>query len=174
MVKRLIGLFKSLHYISIKNFEIMSQVKVGSKIPFFKLKNQNNQIIDIEKLSGNKNLVIYFFPKDDTPGCTAEACSFRDEYEDFKAMDAEVIGISADSPATHKNFAFKYNLSFTLLSDIDKKVRKQFGVPSDFLGLIPGRVTYIVGKDGIVKHIFNSQFNATKHVSESIRVLESL
>lgn len=152
----------------------MSQVKVGSKIPLFKLKNQNNQVIDIETFLGKKNLIIYFFPKDDTPGCTAEACSFRDEYEEFKSLDAEVIGISSDSPDTHKIFSLKYNLSFTLLSDVGKKVRKKFGVPSDFLGLLPGRVTYIVGKDGIVKHIFNSQLNATKHVSESMRVLQSL
>lgn len=152
----------------------MNKVKSGSKIPNFSLNNQDKEIVHISDYIGKKNLVIYFYPKDDTPGCTAEACSFRDEYEDFKLLDAEVIGISAGSPDSHKNFATKHNLSFTLLSDDENKLRKLFGVSTNLLGLLPGRVTYIVDKKGVVIHIFNSQLNAKKHVSEAKKILENL
>lgn len=152
----------------------MNKVKSGSKIPNFSLKNQDNELIHISDYVGKKNLVIYFYPKDDTPGCTAEACSFRDEYEDFKLLNAEVIGISADSPESHKNFANKHNLSFTLLSDDDNKLRKLFGVPTNLLGLLPGRVTYIADKKGVVNHVFNSQLNAKKHVSEAKKILNEM
>lgn len=153
---------------------MMKKITLGSKLPGFSLPDQDGKIINIHNFIGKKNLVIYFYPKDDTPGCTAEACSFRDEFEDFKTLDAEVIGISADSPASHKNFAEKYKLSFRLLSDEGNEVRKLFGVPANFLGLLPGRVTYIIDKTGIVQHVFNSQFNARKHVSEAKKILESL
>ena len=149
----------------------MSKVKSGSKIPNFSLNNQDNELIHISDYIGKKSLVIYFYPKDDTPGCTAEACSFRDEYEDFKLLNAEVIGISADSPESHKNFATKHNLSFMLLSDNKNKLRKLFGVPTNLLGLLPARVTYIVDKNGVVIHIFNSQLNVKKHVSEAKKIL---
>ncbi|MEZ5083963.1 MAG: peroxiredoxin [Bacteroidales bacterium] len=152
----------------------MKKIALGSKLPVFSLKDQDNKIINSHDFIGRKNLVIYFYPKDDTPGCTAEACSFRDEFEDFKTLDAEVIGISSDSPASHKKFAEKYNLTFRLLSDEDNEVRKLFRVPTNFLGLLPGRVTYIIDKTGIVQHVFNSQFNARKHVSEAKKILESL
>lgn len=152
----------------------MNKITVGSKIPLFSLSNQNSEQTHIFDYVGKKNMVIYFYPKDDTPGCTAEACSFRDEYEDFKLLDAEVIGISADSPESHKNFATKHNLSFTLLSDDDNKLRNQFGVPTNLFGLLPGRVTYIVDKKGVVKHIFNSQLNARRHVLEAKKILIEL
>jgi len=150
------------------------KIEVGSKIPEFALPNQDGKSINSKDLTGTKNLVIYFYPKDDTPGCTKEACSFRDQFEDFTDLGAEVIGISSDSVKKHKNFAEKHRLPYTLLSDENKKVRKAFGVPADFLGLLPGRVTYIVDKKGIVRHVFNSQFNAEKHVSEALEVLRSL
>lgn len=150
------------------------KIKTGDKIPSFVLPDQNGQKVDIDNLIGKSNLVIYFYPKDDTPGCTAEACSFRDQFADFDDAGANVIGISSDSVKKHKQFAEKHNLPFTLLSDVNKKVRKAFGVPSDMLGLLPGRVTYIVDKKGVVKHVFNSQFNATKHVGEAIKILKQL
>jgi thioredoxin-dependent peroxiredoxin len=152
----------------------MMKLKVGSKIPQFVLPDQDGNNININDLTGKSNLVIYFYPKDDTPGCTAEACSFRDQFVDFKETGAEVIGISSDSVASHKKFAEKHNLPFRLLSDVNKQVRKAFGVPGDMLGLLPGRVTYVVDKQGIVRHIFNSQFNAAKHVEEAIGVLKQL
>ena len=119
-------------------------------------------------------MVIYFYPKDDTPGCTKEACSFRDFYEDFNEAGAMVIGISDDSPNTHADFAKKNNLPFTLLSDHGNKVRELLGVPKSLLGLIPGRVTYVIDKKGIVRHVFNSQFNVEKHVHEAIEVLKQI
>jgi peroxiredoxin Q/BCP len=118
--------------------------------------------------------VIYFYPKDDSPGCTKEACSFRDQFEVFKEADAMIIGISGQSVESHKEFAQKHRLSFTLLSDEGNKIRKQFGVPSDLLGLLPGRVTFEADKKGKVIYVFNSQTQATKHVDEALRILKEL
>jgi thioredoxin-dependent peroxiredoxin len=148
------------------------RIEKGSKIPTFTLPDQNGKTINIEDYIGKKNLVIYFYPKNDTPGCTAEACSFRDQFEDLRDAGAEIIGISSDSIQSHKRFAEKHRLPFILLSDAGKKVRRAFGVPGDFLGLLPGRVTYIVDKKGIVLHVFNSQFNAQKHVEEALNILK--
>ena len=147
-----------------------NRVKVGDDVPLFELKNQNNKIISLKDYIGKKNLVIYFYPKDDTPGCTKEACKFRDEFEDFTSLDAMVIGISSDNVASHKKFEEKYNLPFTLLADTNKKVRKLFGVPNS-MGFIPGRVTYIINKSGKVVYIFNSLKAAEKHVEEAKRFL---
>jgi peroxiredoxin Q/BCP len=118
--------------------------------------------------------VIYFYPKDDTPGCTKEACSFRDNYQEFTDAGVTVIGISADDVESHKKFADKYNLPYTLLSDTDNKVRKLFGVKGDLFGLIPGRVTFVVDKNGVIRHVFNSQMNAEKHITESLAAIEEL
>ncbi|ESU22209.1 peroxiredoxin [Flavobacterium enshiense DK69] len=120
-----------------------------------------------------KVLVIYFYPKDDTPGCTKQACFFRDQFEEFKDMGAEVIGISGDSVQSHKQFAKKYNLPFTLLSDDDKSLRKLFGVPTNLLGLLPGRVTYVVDKKGIVRLVFDSM-NAENHFPKVLEMVKSL
>jgi len=149
-------------------------VKVGDKTPNFKLKNSQGQTFELNNLIGKKVIVLYFYPKDFTPGCTAEACSFRDKYEDFKEAGAEVIGISSDSSSSHSRFRSKHDLNFILLSDVNKKVEKLYDVPRSLLGLLPGRVTYIIGKDGRVKHIFNSQFNATQHVNEAMKVVKRL
>lgn len=149
-------------------------IQIGDACPIFTLKNQHHEDFSIESVLGQKILVIYFYPKDDTPGCTAEACSFRDRYEDFKDLGCEVIGISSDSVKKHADFAAKHRLSFTLLADTDKRVRKAFGVPSNFLGLIPGRVTYIIDRKGIVRHIHNSLTKATTHIQESINAVKSL
>jgi peroxiredoxin Q/BCP len=152
----------------------MNEIKIGSSIPAFTLPDQNGNLLDINSLIGKKNLVIYFYPKDDSPGCTKEACSFRDQFEVFKEADAVIIGISGQSVESHKEFAEKHRLSFTLLSDEGDKLRKQFGVPTNLLGLLPGRVTYIADKTGRVIYIFNSQVQATKHVDEALRILREL
>jgi len=131
-------------------------------------------LFDINSVLGKKNLVIYFYPKDDSPGCTKEACSFRDQFEVFKEADAVIIGISGQSVESHKEFAEKHRLSFTLLSDVGNKVRKLFGVPTNLMGLLPGRVTYIADKKGKVIFIFNSQTKATEHVDEALRILKEL
>ncbi len=150
-----------------------SNLKVGDKIPSFTLKDQNNNIFSIDSILGKQAIVIYFYPKDDTPGCTKEACSFRDEFETFKNLDAKVIGISSDDVKSHKEFAKKYNLPFTLLADTDKDVRKMFGVPK-YLGMIAGRVTYVVDKKGTIVYIFNSMKKAEKHIEEALKALKAL
>ncbi|MFM2378316.1 MAG: hypothetical protein RLZZ143_894 [Cyanobacteriota bacterium] len=150
----------------------MAAIKVGDRVPNFSLPSQIGATVNIGDLIGKKSLVIYFYPKDDTPGCTAESCAFRDSYEVFTDAGAEVIGISGDSPQSHQQFAQKYNLPFTLLSDTDNRVRKLFGVPST-LFVLPGRVTYIIDKEGIVRHIFDSMLDFKAHVTESLNTIKS-
>jgi peroxiredoxin Q/BCP len=150
------------------------EVTTGSSIPGFSLHDQNDQLFDIGSVLGRKNLVIYFYPKDDSPGCTKQACSFRDQFEVFREADALIIGISSGSVKSHKEFESKYNLNYTLLSDEGNRIRKLFGVPTNFLGLVPGRVTYVVNKEGKVVFIFNSQMNAEQHVTEALQILKAL
>ncbi|NCR59329.1 MAG: peroxiredoxin [Microcystis aeruginosa LL13-06] len=150
----------------------MAAIKVGDRVPNFSLPSQTGTTVNVTDLIGKKSLVIYFYPKDDTPGCTAESCAFRDSYEVFTDAGAEVIGISADSPQSHQQFAQKYNLPFTLLSDSDNRVRKLFGVPST-LFVLPGRVTYIIDQEGIVRHIFDSMLDFKAHVTESLNTIKS-
>lgn len=150
------------------------KVTVGSKVPAFELKNQYDELFSVDSVIGKKNLVIYFYPKDDSPGCTKEACSFRDQFAVFADADAMIIGISAQSVESHLAFAQKHRLNYLLLSDTGNKVRNLFGVPSNLFGLIPGRVTYIVDKKGVVVYLFNSQMSAEKHVDEALRILQSM
>tara|TARA_R110002050_G_scaffold41242_1_gene100083 strand:+ start:84931 stop:85464 length:534 start_codon:yes stop_codon:yes gene_type:complete len=146
----------------------------GSKVPKFELKNQNGDLFKVADYIGKKNLVIYFYPKDDTPGCTKEACKFRDEFEVFTDLEAMVIGISSDSPESHTKFIEKYNLPFTLLSDEEDVVRKAFGVKGKFMDMIPGRVSFIVDKKGIIQYVFDSMGNAEQHVDEARKILENI
>lgn len=148
-------------------------IRVGDLAPDFTLPNQSGQPVTLSDFLGKKAVVLYFYPKDNTPGCTIESCTFRDSYDAFQTNGAEVIGISSDSPTSHQQFATKYNLPFTLVSDEGSKIRNAYGVPST-LGLLPGRVTYIIDLDGKVRHIFNSQFNPKAHVSEAMQVLQTL
>ena len=147
-------------------------LKIGDKIPSFTSIDSKGNSFDIKEYIG-KPLVIYFYPKDDTPGCTIQACTFRDKYEDFKALGAEVIGISSDSLKSHQKFASRYKLPFILLSDFDKKIRVQFGVPNDFLGLIPGRATYVIDKKGVVQLIFDST-SAKIHIEKALEILKTM
>jgi thioredoxin-dependent peroxiredoxin len=148
------------------------QIAEGDKVPQFSLPDKNGNIFDLKDHLGKKNLVIYFYPKDETSGCTAEACAFRDNFEVFKERDAEVIGISADSPESHKKFAENHHLPYILLSDRNNEVRKLYGVPNSMLGIIPGRVTYVVDKIGIVRLVFNSQTHIDEHISKALKVLD--
>ena len=152
----------------------MENLTVGSSVPKFELKDQNGHLFFLDSVLSKKNLVIYFYPKDDSPGCTEQACSFRDQFEVFADADALIIGISAQSVESHFEFAKKHRLNFTLLSDRGNKVRKLFGVPGNLFGLIPGRVTYIINKEGKVVYMFNSQTQAEKHVDEALRILQEL
>ncbi len=148
-------------------------IEIGDKVPTFTLPDEKGNSVNIKDYLGKKVLVLYFYPKDETAGCTAEACTFRDRYELFLKAGAEVIGISGDSLESHADFSAKHNLPFTLLSDVDNNIRKEFGVKATF-GLIPGRVTYVIDKKGIVRHIFVSQFNPKKHVDEALKIIEQI
>lgn len=151
----------------------MKRIEVGDKVPHFRLYNQEEKIIDITNYLG-KPMIIYFYPKNNTPGCTKEACAFRDEYHRFSKAGITVFGISTDSVESHKKFKTKYRLPFDLLSDKNNQVRKAFGVPSDLFGLIPGRVTYIIDAKGVVRHLIDNQMNIGKHIEESLRSLRTL
>ncbi len=151
-----------------------SKVTIGSSLPKFVLQDQTGANFSPSDFIGKQPLVIYFYPKDDTPGCTAEACSFRDSFEDFEAFGAKVIGISSDSVEKHASFAQRYRLPFTLLADTDNKIRQLFQVPTNLFGLLSGRVTYIFDYEGKCRHIFNSQFNATKHIPEALAALKTI
>jgi peroxiredoxin Q/BCP len=150
------------------------KLQVGDCAPDFTLPTQKKgELFHLYDMLGKSTIVLYFYPKDDTLGCTAEACSFRDSYEVFKEAGAEVIGVSSDSEASHQQFANKYKLPFILLSDKNGELRKKYGVPAT-LGFMPGRVTYVIDKEGIVRHIFSSQFAPAKHIVEAIRVLQEI
>ena len=152
---------------------IFAKVTKGSKPPNFTLKDQNGKNVSLSNFKG-KPVVVYFYPADETPGCTKQACAFRDSYEKFKKAGAVVVGISGDDAASHKAFASKYKLPFTLLSDEGNKVRKEWGVPGDFFGSLPGRETYVLDKNGVVQLVYNNQFQPEKHIDETLKILQSL
>lgn len=145
-------------------------MKIGNIVPDITLTNQHGKTFNFRQLIGEKAFVVYFYPKDFTPGCTKEACNFRDNYQDFKDIGAEVIGVSADSPESHSRFTEKYNLPYIFLSDENKKAREAFGVKPYLLGLLPGRETFIFDKDGRLIHKFNSM-HAGRHMPEALTVL---
>jgi peroxiredoxin Q/BCP len=148
-------------------------VQVGNIAPDFSLLSQNGTPVSLQDFRGKKAVVLYFYPKDDTPGCTAEACAFRDSYEVFQDAGAEVIGVSDDSIESHQKFAAKHNLPFTLLSDAGNKIRQSYGVPAT-LWILPGRVTYVIDKNGIVQHIFDSMLNFQGHIDEALKTLKRI
>jgi len=145
-------------------------VKVEDKAPDFTLPSQMVDDVTLSEFLGKKNIVLYFYPKDETAGCTKEACTFRDNYEELTKLGAEVLGVSGQSVESHKSFASHHELPFILLSDEGNKVRELYGVPSS-MGIIPGRVTYVIDKKGLVHHIFNSQTQARRHVEEAKKTL---
>jgi peroxiredoxin Q/BCP len=145
-------------------------LKVGDSLPSFKAKDTSGTVFNSDNYIGKQSLVIYFYPKDNTPGCTTEACSFRDSYQDFKDLGAEVIGISADSVQSHFAFKSKFNLPFILLSDNDKKLRKLFGVENS-LFFLPGRETFVADKNGIITMIFNSM-SSKIHIQKALQILK--
>jgi peroxiredoxin Q/BCP len=150
-----------------------SSVGIGDQAPDFTLNSQDGTPVSLKDFLGKKSVVLYFYPKDNTGGCTKEACSFRDSFTAFTDAGAEVFGVSSDSEKSHVGFAEKQHLPFKLLSDPGAKVRKLYGVPST-IGLIPGRVTFVIDKGGIVRLVFNSQLDAEKHVTEALKVIKDL
>jgi thioredoxin-dependent peroxiredoxin len=144
----------------------------GDKAPPIALADQNGSVRRSDQLGG-KALVLFFYPKDDTPGCTMEACAFRDSYADLQAMGAEVWGVSGDDAASHQRFAARHNLPYPLLVDRGNGLRKAFGVPA-VLGLLPGRVTYVIDSEGVIRHVFNNLLDGPAHRREAIEALRQL
>jgi thioredoxin-dependent peroxiredoxin len=151
----------------------MAGIKVGDAAPEFALKAQDGEVVKLSDLLSRGSAVVYFYPKDRTPGCTAEAGAFRDSYAKFGELGAEVVGISSDSVDSHKGFASDCQLPFKILSDQDGEVRKRFRVPSS-MGFLPGRVTYVIDRGGIVRYIFSSQLQVTRHVQEALESLGAI
>jgi len=151
----------------------MNPVRVGDAAPEFTSTSQTGEQVSLAEFRGNKAVVLFFYPKDGTPVCTKEACSFRDAYEDFVRAGAVVIGVSSDSAESHQAFAGGHRLPFLLLSDADGSLRKAFGVPKT-LGFLPGRVTYVIDKEGVVRHVFSSQFSVDRHVAQALAVVRQL
>ncbi len=149
-------------------------LQIGDTAPDFALQTTTGTTFRLTDQRGKRAIVLYFYPKDDTPGCVAEACSFRDQYEDFQDLGAEVVGVSSDSEASHQQFTDKHQLPFPLLADTGGQVRKLYQVPRALLGILPGRVTYVIDKEGVIRYIFNSMNRATDHVSTAKGVLTQL
>jgi peroxiredoxin Q/BCP len=145
-------------------------IGVGDRAPEFVARDQSGQEVRLGTLLAHGPVVLYFYPKDDTPGCTAEACAFRDDYDRFVEAGAAVVGVSSDSVARHQAFAARHQLPFRLLSDEGGQLRRLYRVPNT-LGLLPGRVTYVIGSDGIVQLVFSSQLRAQAHVAEALQVV---
>ena len=148
------------------------KVTAGSVAPDFTLPSQSGETVRLKDFLG-KPVVLFFYPKDNTLGCTKEVCAFRDGFDEFGMLDAEVIGISSDSVQSHKSFVEKHKLPFTLLSDQGGKVRRLYGVPNS-LGIFAGRVTYVIDEDGVVRNVFSSQIAVEKHVEEALETLKSI
>ena len=148
-------------------------LRAGDKAPRFTLDNQNGEAVSIEDYLGKQALVIYFYPKNFTPGCVAEACSFRDSFQDFKDAGALVFGVSSDNVQSHAKFCKRYKLQFSTLSDPQGKTRKLYEVKSDLLGLLPGRETFVIDKAGIIRMRFNSM-QASKHIDKALTMIKSI
>ena len=148
-------------------------MKVGDTAPDFNLEAHDGTFVQLSQFRGQSNVVIFFYPKDDTPGCTAEACSFRDNTSSFAALNADIWGVSGDDAVSHRRFAERHSLSFPLLCDRNNALRRQMGVPKA-LGMLPGRVTYVVDPTGVIRHTFSNLLDGPAHVREAERVLKEL
>lgn len=147
-------------------------LQVGDKAPVFQLPDQDGNMVNIGDVIGKKALVLYFYPKDFTSGCTMEAHEFRDMHEQFQAGGAEVIGVSSDDVPTHKKFAVEHELPFKLLSDTDNKVRDIYGAWG--LAHTPGRITFLIDKTGTIRMVFSSQMQPKKHIEEGLKALAEI
>ena len=150
-----------------------TKVMEGQAAPDFTAPRTGGGEFRLSEFRGKSAVVLYFYPKDETPGCTAEACAFRDSYEIFVDAGAEVVGVSGDSVDSHERFAEHHELPFILISDKGGALRRQYGVKAT-LGVWPGRVTFVIDKEGVVRHVFASQMDAVRHVAESLETIRSL
>jgi peroxiredoxin Q/BCP len=147
-------------------------LSVGDRAPLVALRDADGVERRSDQLSGQA-LVLFFYPKDDTPGCTMEACAFRDSYADLQALGAEVWGVSGDDASSHQRFAGKHQLPYPLLVDTGNQLRRAYGVPA-VLGLLPGRVTYVIDGQGVIRHVFNNLLDGPAHRREAIEALKAL
>ena len=147
-------------------------LSVGDRAPLVALRDADGVERRSDQLAGQA-LVLFFYPKDDTPGCTMEACAFRDSYTDLQALGAEVWGVSGDDASSHQRFAGKHQLPYPLLVDSGNQLRRAYGVPA-VLGLLPGRVTYVIDGKGIIRHVFNNLLDGPAHRREAIEALQAL
>lgn len=154
------------------NIQKMPNIKKGDKCPDFSLLNQDGVLVHLNSFIGRKNVVLFFYPKDNSLGCRVEACCFRDNLPTFEGLDCVVVGVSSGSVLSHKDFSEKYNLKYDLLSDVDDELRNTFGLPRSYFGLIKGRLTFVIDKEGIIQFVFNSQSNVYAHVKKAIAVLQ--
>jgi len=153
-------------------FNNQTLLQVGSQAPDFTLLNQQGQPVQLTLILARAWAVLFFYPKDDSPICTAEACAFRYQFENFRAEGAEILGISADSVASHLRFAKKQQLPFDLLSDPGREVARQYGVP-EALGLIPSRVTFVVDTQRTVRMVYPAPFTSKQHVEKALDFLRA-
>lgn len=151
----------------------MTALRIGDRAPDFTLPRADGTPFRLSDAMRDRIVVLYFYPKDETTGCTAEACAFRDRYDVFTEAGAEVVGVSADSAQSHQGFASHHRLPFVLLSDADGAVRRRYGATA-WLGLAPGRVTFVIDRRGIIRHVFNSQMQARRHMEEALRTVREL
>lgn len=149
-------------------------VEIGDKVPDFELPDQRGETFKLSTALGRGAVVVFFYPKDETPVCTEEACSFRDAHEDFVALGATVVGISSDDVASHKRFAARYGLNYPILADADGRVRRLFGVPRGLFGFSEGRVTYVLDASGVVRHRFAATLKASAHMREALEMAREL
>ena len=145
---------------------------VGDSVPSINLEDHEGNSRAIGERNGTP-LVLFFYPTDETPGCTAEACGFRDSHQELQQLGAQVWGVSGDDLVSHRRFAERHQLPFPLLSDSDQRLRRAFGVPKT-LGLLPSRVTYVIDGQGVIRHVFNNLLDGPAHVREAMQVLRSL
>jgi peroxiredoxin Q/BCP len=150
----------------------MTSLGVGDLAPDLVLTTQHGAV-SLASLAQKGVVVVYFYPKDDTPACTLEACGFRDAYEVFVDQGASVVGVSGDSAESHRRFAERHRLPFLLASDPDFSAHDAFGARK-LLGLLPGRVTYVIDGDRVVRHVFESQMFPKRHVQEALEVVRRL
>ena len=158
---------------SARREEPMTKISVGDRTPDFSRTDQNGRAIQLADFRGERAVVLFFYPADESPVCTREACAFRDAFQDFVAAGAAVIGVSGDSLERHRQFADRHQLPFHLISDADGSLREAFGVPKS-LGLLPGRVTYVIDMEGRVRHLFNAQLAAERHVQEALLTVRKI
>jgi len=144
----------------------------GDRAPLISLPDADGVLRRGDQLGG-RILVLFFYPKDDTPGCTAEACAFRDSYADLQALGVEVWGVSGDDAASHRRFAARHGLPFPLLVDQGSRLRQAFGVPS-LLGLLPGRVTYVIDGEGVIRHVYDNLLDGASHRRQALEAVKRL